>query len=86
MLLDPQKLEPRVGDTLTRISRQFQGESGIRLSLGRRLINVLPVAERVNALTNGVDGRTTRVVKIRMHLPRPHLLRHPPHPGGTPRM
>ena len=31
----------------------------IRLSLGRRLVNLLPVAQRTNAFTNGVDGRTT---------------------------
>ena len=29
----------------------------IRLSFGRRLVNVLPVAQRTNALTNGVVGR-----------------------------
>ena len=28
------------------------GESVIRLSLGRRLVNLLPVAQRTNALTN----------------------------------
>ena len=51
ILLDPQKLEPRVGDTLTRISGQFQGGSVIRLSLGRRLDNLLPVAQQTDALT-----------------------------------
>ena len=30
----------------------------IRLSLGTRLVNLLPIAQRTNALTNGVDGRT----------------------------
>ena len=30
----------------------------IRLSLGRRLVNLLPVAQRTNAFTNGVVGRT----------------------------
>ena len=30
----------------------------IRLSLGRRLVNHLPVAQRTNAFTNGVDSRT----------------------------
>ena len=30
----------------------------IRLSLGRRLDNLLPAAQRTNALTNGVVGRT----------------------------
>ena len=29
-----------------------------RLSLGRRLVNLLPVAQRTNALTDGVVGRT----------------------------
>ena len=29
----------------------------IRLSLGRRLVNLLPVAQRINALTNGVIDR-----------------------------
>ena len=29
----------------------------IRLSLGRRLVNLLPVAQRTNAFTNGVVGR-----------------------------
>ena len=29
----------------------------IRLSLGRRLVNLLPVAQRTNALTNGVVDR-----------------------------
>ena len=30
----------------------------IRLSLVRRLVNLLPVAQRTNAFTNGVVGRT----------------------------
>ena len=30
----------------------------VRLSLGRRLVNHLPVTQRTNALTNGVVGRT----------------------------
>ena len=34
-----------------------EGESVIRLSLGRRLVNLLPVAKQSNALTNGVVGR-----------------------------
>ena len=40
------------------------GESVIRLRLGRRLVNLLPVAQRTNAFTPGVlptfgvDGRT----------------------------
>ena len=29
----------------------------VRLGLGRRLVNLLPVAQRTNALTNGVVGR-----------------------------
>ena len=29
----------------------------VRLSLGRRLVNLLPVAQRTNALTNGVVDR-----------------------------
>ena len=29
----------------------------IRLSLGRRLVNLLPVAQRTNALTNGIVDR-----------------------------
>ena len=36
------------------------GKSVIRLSLGRRLVNLLPVAQRTNAFTNGVVGRTQR--------------------------
>ena len=32
--------------------------SVIRLSLGRRLVNLLPVAQQTNAFTNGVVGRT----------------------------
>ena len=32
--------------------------SVIRLSLGRRLVNILPVPQRTNAFTNGVVGRT----------------------------
>ena len=30
----------------------------VRLSLGKRLVNLLPVAQRTNAFTNGVVGRT----------------------------
>ena len=30
----------------------------ISLSLGRRSVNLLPVVQRTNALTNGVVGRT----------------------------
>ena len=36
---------------------QKGGESVIRLNLGRRLVNLLPVAKRTNALTNGVVDR-----------------------------
>ena len=32
----------------------------MRLTLGRRLVNLLPVAQRTNAFTNGVVGRTTK--------------------------
>ena len=35
----------------------FKGESVIRLRLGRRLVNLLPVAQRTNAFTNGVVDR-----------------------------
>ena len=56
--LGPRKLELRVGDTPTRISGldlnipPLQGEgSVIRLSLGRQKGNLLPVAQRTNALT-----------------------------------
>ena len=51
ILADPQKLEPRFGDVLTRISGQFQGGSVIRLSLGGRSVKLLPIAQRTNALT-----------------------------------
>ena len=34
------------------------GDSVIRLSLGMRLVNLLPVAQRTNALTNGIVDRT----------------------------
>ena len=47
--LDPQKLEPRVGDTLTRKSGPFQGGSVVRLGLGRQLGSFLPVAQPTNA-------------------------------------
>ena len=44
----------------TRTIRYVLAQSSIiRLSLGRRLVNLLPVAQRTNALTNGVVGRTT---------------------------
>ena len=33
------------------------GETVIRLSLGRQLVNLLPVAQRTHAFTNGVDDR-----------------------------
>ena len=56
ILLDPHKLEPPVGDTLTRISGQFQGGGVIRLSLVMRLVDLLPVAQRTNALTTANSG------------------------------
>ena len=34
------------------------GESVIRLSLRRRLVNLLPVAQQINAFTNGVVDRS----------------------------
>ena len=37
------------------------GESVVRLSLGRRLVNLLPVAQRTNAFTNGVVDRPSVV-------------------------
>ena len=52
-----QKLEQRVGDASTRISGldliipPFQVRSVTRLSLGRRLVNLLPVAQQTNPLT-----------------------------------
>ena len=49
--------EPRAGDTLTRYPLSSSGESVIGLSLGRRLVNLLPVAQRTNAFTNGVVDR-----------------------------
>ena len=55
--MDPQKFEPRVGDTLARIyiirSVQFHGGECYKAysSLGRRSVNLLPVAQRTNALT-----------------------------------
>ena len=39
-------------------SAQVKPSSVIRLSLGRRSVNLLPVAQRTNAFTNGVVGRT----------------------------
>ena len=33
------------------------GETVLRLSLGRRLVNLLPVAQRTHAFTNGVVDR-----------------------------
>ena len=38
-------------------SRFRQVGAVIRLSLGRRLVNLLPVAQRTNAFTNGVVDR-----------------------------
>ena len=61
LFLGLQKLEPRVGDTSTRISSldlnipPFQGGNVVRLSLGRHLVNLLPVAQRTHALTYGVE-------------------------------
>ena len=43
--------------TLTRISGHFQGGSVVRLSLGTRSVNILPVAQRTNALTASVQQR-----------------------------
>ena len=40
----------------------------IRLSLGRRLVNLLPVAQRTNALTIGIDGRTRVRIPLRTFL------------------
>ena len=58
ILLDPQKVEPRVGDSLARMSSQSQGgKSVIRLSLGRRSVTLLPVAQRTDAITNGIVDR-----------------------------
>ena len=43
------------------VSRRFKGESGIRLSFGKLLVNLLQVVKRTNTplitLTNGVVGR-----------------------------
>ena len=42
---DPQKLEPRVGGASTRKIRSVPGGGNImRLRLGRRLVNLLPLA------------------------------------------
>ena len=58
LTLGRQKFEPRVGHTSSnRMSGLdlniplFQGGSVMRLSMGRRLVNLSPVAQRTNALT-----------------------------------
>ena len=45
------------GRVLQGLARFKEGESVIRLSLGRRLVNLLPLAQRTNAFTNGVVDR-----------------------------
>ena len=53
MLLDPQKLEPRVvARRPVKVQSILGGESVVRLRLGRRLVNRLPVAQRTKTLTN----------------------------------
>ena len=48
----------------------------IRLSLGRRLVNLLPVvAQRTNAFTNGVVGRTRVRIPLRTFLLKEMLAR-----------
>ena len=59
MLLDPQKLEPRVvARRPVEIRSVPGGVSVMRLRLGRRLVNLLPLAQRTKTFTNGVVGRT----------------------------
>ena len=60
MLLDPQKLEPRVDDTLACIIYPISsrgGECYNAYSLGKGLVSLLPVAQRTNAFTNGAVDR-----------------------------
>ena len=45
-------------------SRPHQTSFVTRLSLGRRLINLLPVAQRTNAFTNGVVDRPWVVGRV----------------------
>ena len=67
--LGPQKLEPRACDTLTRISGldlnipQFQRGNVVRLSLGRPLVNLLPVPQRTNAVTIRMKKRNHSRIK-----------------------
>ena len=49
---------PRVFPGLSTVAGATSRGSVTRLSLGRRLVNLLPVAQRTNAFTNGVVGRT----------------------------
>ena len=52
MLLDPQKLEPRVvARRPVKIRSVPGGESVMRLILGRRLVNLLPLAHRTKTFT-----------------------------------
>ena len=56
MLLNPQKLEPRVvARRPVEIRSVPGGESVMRLRLGRRLVNLLPLAQRTKTLKYGVD-------------------------------
>ena len=48
---------------------------GIRLSLGRRLDNILPVAQRTNAFTNGVVRKTRVRIPNRTFLLKEMLAR-----------
>ena len=48
---------PRVFPGLSTVAGATSRGSVTRLSLGRRLVNLLPVAQRTNAFTNGVVDR-----------------------------
>ena len=51
-------LKQHIRVLIENVRRDYALVSVIRLSLGRRLVNLLPVSQRTNALTNGVVGRT----------------------------
>ena len=68
MLLDPQKLEPRVGVTgrPVYIRSVPGGESVMRLRLGRRLVNLLPLAPRTTTFHIGGRVVSPRLLQHRL--------------------
>ena len=51
--------------TTTRPERRAdEAEDGMRLRLGGRLVNLLPLAQRTKTLANGDDGRTWVVGRV----------------------